>query len=129
VGGDLIIRGYGVTGTSNQIDPSRSPEDSKESYEQHQDFDDSANDLWSLYGKEAKNHDEAQIKTLKDDMDGVLIYVCACFFWLTKADASLIPGRFILCCSHRVRRAKNSGFESKPCKPIGLLPESICPGA
>jgi hypothetical protein len=40
-----------------------------------QDFDDSANALWSLYGKEAKGRDEAQIQTLKDDMDGVLIFV------------------------------------------------------
>lgn len=39
------------------------------------DFDDSANALWTLYGKEAKSHDEAGIQTLKDDMDGVLIFV------------------------------------------------------
>ena len=39
------------------------------------DFDDSANALWTLYGKEAKSHDEARIETLKDDMDGVLIFV------------------------------------------------------
>lgn len=38
------------------------------------DFDDSANALWTLYGKEAKSHDEARIQTLKDDMDGVLIF-------------------------------------------------------
>ena len=40
------------------------------------DFDDSANALWSLYEREAKYRDEAQIQTLKDDMDGVLIFVC-----------------------------------------------------
>ncbi|KAH9958758.1 hypothetical protein BC827DRAFT_549816 [Russula dissimulans] len=39
-----------------------------------EDFDDSANALWSLYGKEAKGHDQATIQTLKDDMDGVLIF-------------------------------------------------------
>ncbi|KAH9998669.1 hypothetical protein BJV77DRAFT_940547, partial [Russula vinacea] len=39
------------------------------------DFDGSANALWTLYGKEAKTHDEARIHTLKDDMDGVLIFV------------------------------------------------------
>jgi hypothetical protein len=39
------------------------------------DFDDSANALWSLYGKEAKSHDEARIQTLKEDMEGVLIFV------------------------------------------------------
>ena len=39
------------------------------------DFEGSANALWSIYGKEAKSHDEALIQTLKDDMDGVLIFV------------------------------------------------------
>lgn len=39
------------------------------------DFDDGANALWTLYGKEAKSHDEAHIHTLKEDMDGVLIFV------------------------------------------------------
>jgi hypothetical protein len=39
------------------------------------DFDDSANALWTLYGKEAKSHDEARIQALTDDMDGVLIFV------------------------------------------------------
>jgi hypothetical protein len=39
------------------------------------DFDGSANALWSLYGKESKSHDEARIQPLKDDMDGVLIFV------------------------------------------------------
>jgi len=38
------------------------------------DFDSSANPLWTLYGKEAKSHDTARIQTLKDDMDGVLIF-------------------------------------------------------
>jgi hypothetical protein len=39
------------------------------------DFDGSANTLWTLYGKEAKSYDDARINTLKDDMDGVLIFV------------------------------------------------------
>ena len=39
------------------------------------DFDGSANSLWALYGKEAKGYDEARIQTLKEDMDGVLIFV------------------------------------------------------
>jgi hypothetical protein len=39
------------------------------------DFDDGANALWTLYGKEAKSHDEAHIHSLKGDMDGVLIFV------------------------------------------------------
>jgi len=41
---------------------------------QESDFDDSSNALWSLYGKEAKSHDEATIQSLKGDMDGVLIF-------------------------------------------------------
>jgi hypothetical protein len=55
------------------------------------DFDGSANPLWTLYGKEAKSHDESQIQTLKDDMDGVLIFVCSHFihscYELDHADA------------------------------------------
>ena len=39
------------------------------------DFDDSANALWSLYGQEAKNLDDATIKDIKSDMDGLLIFV------------------------------------------------------
>jgi hypothetical protein len=44
------------------------------------DFDDGANALWTLYGKEARSHDDACIRTLKDDMDGVLIFVRSYFF-------------------------------------------------
>ena len=40
-----------------------------------EDFEDSSNALWSLYVKEAKGHDEATIHTIKDDMDGALIFV------------------------------------------------------
>jgi len=53
--------------------PGHSPEDSPE---KSKDFDDSANVLWYLYGKEAKDHDEARMQTLRDDMDGLLIFVC-----------------------------------------------------
>ena len=45
------------------------------------DFDGSANALWTLYGKEAKSYDEAGIQTLKDDMDGVLIFVRSCYIY------------------------------------------------
>ena len=50
--------------------------DSSSGPEQHMpgDFDGSANTLWTLYGDEAKSHDESRIETLKDDMDGVLIF-------------------------------------------------------
>jgi len=39
------------------------------------DFDGSANALWNLYGKEAESQDKSQIQPLKDNMDGVLIFV------------------------------------------------------
>jgi hypothetical protein len=39
------------------------------------DFDGSSNALWTLFRDEAKSHDDARINTLKDDMDGVLIFV------------------------------------------------------
>ena len=46
------------------------------------DFDGGANGLWNLYRNEAKSYDKARIETLKDDMDGVLIFVrfdfCPC---------------------------------------------------
>ena len=45
------------------------------------DFDGSANALWTLYGNEAKSYDEAGIQTLKDDMDGVLIFVRSCYIY------------------------------------------------
>jgi len=64
-----VGNGPPVDGGSSESDPR--PE------EKHiiGDFDSSANGLWALYGKEAKSHDEAQIQTLKEDMDGVLIFV------------------------------------------------------
>ena len=40
------------------------------------DFDRSANELWTLYGTEAKSHDNARVNALKHNMDGVLIFVC-----------------------------------------------------
>ena len=43
------------------------------------DFGGSANTLWTIYGNEAKSHDESRIQTLKDDMDGVLIFVRSYF--------------------------------------------------
>jgi len=53
--------------------PSHSPEASSE---EPTDFGDSANALWSLYGKKAKAHDEARMQTLNDDMDRFLIFAC-----------------------------------------------------
>ena len=50
------------------------------------DFDGSANALWTLYGSEAKSHDEARINTLKDDMDGVLIFVSSYLAYVPTFD-------------------------------------------
>ncbi|KAH9170239.1 hypothetical protein EDB89DRAFT_1334484 [Lactarius sanguifluus] len=47
------------------------------------DFDDNANAMWSLHVKEAMNHDDARIQSLKGDMDGVLIF--AGFFSIALA--------------------------------------------
>ena len=70
------------------------------------DFDGSDNAFWSLYGKEAKSHDQARIQTLKDDMDGVLIfvrpYLLRVYNGLRHADAYL-TGWFIFRCPHVVR--------------------------
>lgn len=38
-------------------------------------FDDGADALWSLYGREAKTYDEAQFESVAKDMDGVLVFV------------------------------------------------------
>jgi hypothetical protein len=47
--------------------------------EEPDDFDDGANKIWSLYEDVAKRHDEARIRALKDDMDGIIVYVCPPF--------------------------------------------------
>ena len=44
-------------------------------HKERRDFDDGAHALWSLYGKEAKAHDEARFLSLAADMDGVLLFV------------------------------------------------------
>ena len=70
------------------------------------DFDGSANALWTLYGKEAKTHDEARIHTLKDDMDGVLIFVRPFLSVPITHSVTLmhsLTGRFICRCPHIVR--------------------------
>ncbi|KAH9172742.1 hypothetical protein EDB89DRAFT_2069411 [Lactarius sanguifluus] len=41
------------------------------SHKERSDFDDGANVLWTLYGKEAKTHDEARFERLAADMDGI----------------------------------------------------------
>ena len=102
--------------------PNNSPEDfSKEP----RDFDDSANALWYLYGKEAKGHDEARMQNLRDDMDGLLIFVCIGYQPMTsQLDIILALGWFVLCSSHCVRGPKDPGLRSEPGSAISLLPIS-----
>ena len=59
-------------------DPSEANDPSRPR-EQHKDFDNGANPLWSLYIKGVRIRDEARIQTLKDDMDGILLFVCVHF--------------------------------------------------
>jgi len=93
------------------------------------DFDGSANPLWTLYGKEAKSHDQSRIQTLKDDMDGVLIFVCFCFvhqsYELDHSDALSI-GRFILCFSYRVHNRWQTEFDGKSGRSDSVLPPTEC---
>ncbi|KAH9960015.1 hypothetical protein BC827DRAFT_1133867, partial [Russula dissimulans] len=61
-------------GQDNLTGDNDSSHSSGESHQEPKDFDDGANDLWSLYGREARGHDVARIQALKDDMDGLLIF-------------------------------------------------------
>ena len=64
------------------------------------DFDDNANAMWSLHLGEAKSHDEARINSLKDDMDGVLIFVRVYISIVLSFLKLMFSGRFILRCPH-----------------------------
>jgi hypothetical protein len=55
------------------------------------DFDGGANTLWTLYGREAKSYDEARIQSLKDDMDGVLIFVRSYLVHSRNGGLSCLP--------------------------------------
>jgi len=59
------------------------------------DFEGSANALWTIYGKEAKSHDDARIQTLKEDMDGVLIFVCSYQILPMTTHAYASPDRLV----------------------------------
>jgi hypothetical protein len=123
-----VVKEEGMNDQSGNDTQSSSSEDTSEEPE---DFDDSANALWSLYQKEAKNRDEAQIQTLKDDMDGVLIFVCTHYLPVSgqPSDIILAQGRFILGGFDFVRRPKDPGLASEPRTAISLLPKSIRPNS
>ena len=100
--------------------PSLPPE---EAHEEHDNFDDSNYGLWSLYEKAVQSRDKVRIEALKDDMDGVLIFVCTHYLPLVASwfYFLLISGWFILRCHHRIHSPQDPGFESKPRGPISFL--------
>ena len=63
------------------VAPGSNPIEEAEEKRMIGDFDGSANALWSLYGKEAESNDKSRIQTLKEDMDGVLIFVSSYFVY------------------------------------------------
>ena len=63
------------------VAPGSNPDREPEEKRMIGDFDGSANALWSLYGKEAESNDKSRIQTLKEDMDGVLIFVSSYFVY------------------------------------------------
>ena len=65
-----VDSGVGTTGLSSTEGLSR-----EGTQKELRDFDDGANALWSLYGKEAKTHDVARFSSLAADMDRVLFFV------------------------------------------------------
>ena len=79
------------------------------------DFNSSASALWSLYGREAKSHDESRIQTLKEDMDGVLIFVRS-FLYILVMPSMLnqsTTGRSIFRCSYCVHNRQQTELESQ----------------
>ncbi len=88
------------------------------------DFDSSASTLWTLYRDEAKSRDEAHIQTLKDGMDGVLIFVRSYSFAysvLNNAGAHHL-GWFIFCLCHLIYNRQQRKLESESCRSNGVLP-------
>jgi hypothetical protein len=90
------------------------------------DFDGCSNALWTLYGNEAKSHDEARIQTLKDDMDGVLIFVRSYFNQDTIMNMVMLirspTGWSILCNPYLLYHRQQAGLEGQPDRPSGVLP-------
>ncbi|KAN0136276.1 hypothetical protein V8E53_005881 [Lactarius tabidus] len=84
VGPSVSFEDYGIAGPESVKGRSSlgksmgksSPEGSSRTGPQKQprDFDDGANALWSLYGKEAQTHDKARFESVSQDMDGVLVF-------------------------------------------------------
>jgi hypothetical protein len=66
--------------TDLTVDPPLTTTLDSEPKERHMigDFNDCANDLWTLFGDEVKSHDDLQIKIMKDTMNSALIFVRFC---------------------------------------------------
>ena len=75
----------GTSHASRNDDTSHSPQ---ESQGEHNELDDSGNALWSQYEKAVQSRDKGRIEALKDDMDGVLIFVC--IYHLTLVVSSIL---------------------------------------
>ena len=69
------------------------------------DFDGSSNELWTLFKEEANNHDDAQINTLKDDMESALIFVRSYSVPMKNSIILIrgLTGRVIFRCPHWIR--------------------------
>jgi hypothetical protein len=94
---------------------------------EHDEFNNRNNALWSLYEREVKSRDKVRIQDLKDDMDGVLIFVCIYYLLISGPAGYFAPmlGWFILGCHNCVRRPQDPRFERKSRGPISLLPATI----
>ena len=92
------------------------------------DFDGSSNALWTLFKDEAKNHDDARIYGLKEDMGGALIFVRPYPICTYEGLCILIirglTGRFIFCCPHCFRNRQQTKLEAKPRRSNGVLPSA-----
>ena len=87
---------------NNSVNPGPSDgiSDPGHNEEQHltSEFDGSSKALWTLFGTEAKSYDNARINTLKDDMDGVLIFVCLysmCLLWTFMLTCDITHNRLV----------------------------------
>lgn len=70
---DLMSGSLYILDSERRSTVNSSPEGS--SQKEPRDFDDGANALWTLYGKEAKTHDEARVESVAKDMGGILTFV------------------------------------------------------
>ena len=70
--------------------------DSRDSHHDAEEYDERAAKLWSVYVEEAESHDKALVETWKDDMEGIIIFVCLPISSLYPSFGdSLLLGRFI----------------------------------